>query len=327
MHSRYKLSYTATTVLFWLCIANAYAAAVQETRIPHQRASDFEQLALNLNNTPRSLRVDFAIAAIAETIALHKRETSHTSSRPTSSKHAAWLNSVDDYTRQLDEIARSITANTSVHIYRGADSRIQLQLNGQIAIISSPRVIHQTLLEQTITEHFCSQYPCNSLIENYAPAHSSTIETLPHWKFQLRPVPSCNSGDGLELLYASNDELLRKRDLCKQLLGEFSHLLGAIAEHQKAGVVIDWYQLEISRPPNAGLNQVRLNLEGDYLELAIPASAGSPELIKRITPWLISRARGETYQGILLVITNTETLVEGLLTSHCCENFPTGQSP
>jgi hypothetical protein len=308
--SRYIFRYTATTVLLWLCITSAYATAVQETKIPNHQASDFEQLALNLNNTPRSLRVDFAIAAIAETIALHKKETRNTGAQPTSGKHAAWRKSVDDYTRQLEAIGRSITANTSVRIYRGTDSRIQLQLNGQVAIISSPRVNQQALLEQTITEHFCSQYPCDSLIDNYASAGSSAIKTLPHWQFQLSPVPSCNSGNGLELLFANNDKLIEKRDFCKQLFGEFSHLLGAIAERQKAGVAIDWYQLEISSPSYSRLNRVRLNSEGDSLELAIPASARCPELIKRITPWLLSRASGDNYRDILLVVTNTEQLID-----------------
>ena len=309
MHSPHHLC----RPVFLLCLLACHAEALPTTEVPADKIPEFQQLALNLQKTPRAIRADFAIAAIAETVALHKRETGANSFHSDSNKLNHWARSVDDYTRHLSALAKSITPNTSVRIRQGRDSRIQLQLNNQVVIISSPRLNQQALLEQTITQHFCSQYPCDSLIEGYTSSRSERIETLPHWKFTLSPVASCNSGDGLEFLFSNNDKLLKKRNICKQLFRELTLLAAALAEREAKGIEVEWYQLDIHSASDAGNHVVSFNTRGDTLQLAIPACAGSPKLIKRILPWLVSKADGQGYQGILLVVTNTEELIAELL--------------
>ena len=304
--------------IFLLCLLALHTEAMPYETMPNQEAPEknipnFQQLALNLQQTPRAIRADFAIAAIAETVALHRRETDSGRFHSDSNKLNHWARSVDDYTRHLSALAKSITPNTSVRIRQGQDSRIQLQLNNQVVIISSPRVNQQALLEQTITQHFCSQYPCDSLIKGYASSRSERVETLPHWKFTLSPMASCNSGDGLELLFSNNDDLLNKRNICKQLFQELALLAAALAERESSGSKVEWYQLEISSSSGGGNNEIRFNSRGDTLKLAIPACAASPALINRILPWLVSKADGQGYQGILLVVTNTEELIAELL--------------
>jgi hypothetical protein len=309
MHLPHRLYRT----IFLLCLIAVHAKAMPNNEAPENVIPDFQQLALNLQKTPRSIRADFAIAAITEAIALHRRETGSGRLHSDSGKLEHWASSVDDYTRQLSVLVKSITPTTSVRIRQGQDSRIQLQLNSQVVIISSPRVNQQALLEQTITQHFCSQYPCDSLIEGYASRRSERVDTLPHWQFTLSPVASCNSGDGLELLFSNNDKLLKKRNICKQLFRELTLLAAALAERETKGFKVEWYQLEIHSSKNGGNNVVRFNAQSDTLQLAIPACASSPGLIKRILPWLVSKADGQGYQGILLVVTNTEELIAELL--------------
>lgn len=129
----------------------------------------------------------------------------------------------------------------------------------------------------------------------------------------MTPFPACNTGDGLELMYGNNDQLLKKRDVCKQLFTELALLAEALTQKQQQGVSVEWHRVSIESAPDAGHHRVILNDQGDSLELALPACAASTELFGRVLPWLRSKVAGEADQSILLVITNAEYLLSALL--------------
>ncbi len=297
----------ALAVILWLSphsqAANARAAPVS---LPQ-----FQQLALNLRHTPRDIRADFAVAAIAETAAMYRLEYNQAQSSG-SENLAAWAGGVRDYAARLAAFGDHITPHSAVGIQRGADSHILLQARGRLAILSAPRPQQQRLLEQRIIRHFCSQYPCDSLIAGYSPEPVGAIETLPHWTFRLGPVPSCNSGDGLELMFGSTESLLEKRKLCKQLFSEFVRLAGALAQQSSKGIELDWQVLAVRQGVGGGRERVSLNAR-DSLELSLPACGASPQLLARVMPWLRTKVEGHGNHGIMLVVTNTESLLSGPL--------------
>jgi hypothetical protein len=274
--------------------------------------ADFQQLALNLRRAPRDIRADFAAVAVAETMALYRAEAARTHAARKGSKLAGWSRGVDDYVARLAAFEAAIAPHSPVNIQLGADAQVYLQTRGEVVILGSPRVQQQEMLEQRITQHFCSQYPCDSLIRDYSPASGSAIETLPHWTFQLSPIPSCNSGDGLELLFADNSDLLSKRDTCKQLFAEFAQLATALATQARQGVALDWQFFAVVAQPGSTLARVTLNGRAEHIELLLPAVAASASLLNRALPWLISKVKNQPYYGINLVITNTEALVPAL---------------
>jgi hypothetical protein len=278
-----------------------------------EKLSKFQQLALNLRQTPRDIRADFAAVAIAETAAMYRVEYARAQAYSgNSSSLAAWARGVEDYAARLAALGTSISPHSSISIQRGMDSHIHLQVRGEVAILSAPRMHQQQMLEERITRHFCSQYPCDSLIEGYSPATDRGIETLPHWTFRLSPVPSCNSGDGLELMFSNDTSLLKKRSVCKQLFGEFARLATALAEQSGKGVELDWQLLAVHPGTAGGKERVFLN-DRDSLELSLPACGASPQLLARVMPWLRTKAERQGNHGVMLVVTNTEGLVAALL--------------
>ncbi len=299
---------------WWLATLTLLSALVLSQGVVAETervTSEFEQLALNLRRTPRDIRADFAIAAIAETAAMYQREYN----RARNSDRARlvhWAAGVQDYAARLAAFGDHITPHSAVGIQLGLDSHIHLQAQGEVAILSAPRPSQQRLLEQRITRHFCSQYPCDGLIEGYSPGPGGAIETLPHWTFRLGPVPSCNSGDGLELMFSSSASLLEKRKLCKQLFREFVRLAAALAEQSGKGVELDWQAVAVRPGVVPGREQVLLN-DRKSLELSLPASGASPRLLARVMPWLRTKAEGQGSHGIMLVVTNTESLLPGPL--------------
>lgn len=275
--------------------------------------SDFHELALNLRQLSRTVKVDFALAAIAETISLYQQETLSAASSGDSVKLKRWARSSDSYIASLQAIETSITPSTAIGIFETEGGHIYLLIEGQPAIISGPRPAQQDQLERTITQHFCSQYPCDSLIENYSGEHQLDIKTLPHWQFRIESISTCSTGDGLALVFNRPTELLQKRDICKQLFSELILLADALALQRNNGVSIEWHQLAINSTPDSDQAHVIVNSNGDSATLSIPGCAASPALISQVLPWLKSKVAGEAGDQVLLVVTNTEELIAPLL--------------
>jgi len=289
---------------------NVYA---EDKPVQEIAVSDFHELAINLRQFSRAVKVDFALAAIAETVILYQHETDSAESGGDSLKLKRWARSADSYIDSLRAIAASITPSTAIGIFEGEGGFVYLLIEGQPVIISGPTPAKQDQLERTITQHFCGQYACDSLIENYSGEHQGHFKTLPHWQFRLESVSTCSTGDGLELEFNRHTELQKKRDICKQLVTELSLLADALALQQKSGVSIEWHELAIYSTPDSEQAHVALNSKGDSATLPIPGCAASPALISQVLPWLHSKVAGDVDGYVLLVVTNAEELIAPLL--------------
>jgi hypothetical protein len=230
-----------------------------------------------------------------------------------SEKLQRWYRNVGQYADQLQATAASITPATAVGIHKSEGGYIFLSLGGQPVIIGGPRPGQQPSLEQAILQHFCSQYPCDSLVPGFSGGQGRDIETLPHWEFSIEPVPTCSSGDGLALVFNRSTQMLKKRELCKQLFEELVLLADAITLQRENGVSVDWHAFKLEGTPDSGRGLITLNENGDAIELDIPACATSPALIRRILPWLKSRVAGDASGQVYLVVTHSEELMGPLL--------------
>lgn len=275
--------------------------------------SSFHELATNLRQFPPAVKVDFALAAIAETIILYQQETDSAMSGGDSLKLKRWARSADSYIASLRAIEASITLSTAIGIFEGEGGYVYLLVEGQPVIISGPAPSKQDQLERTITQHFCSQYACDSLIENYSGENHGYLRTLPHWQFRLASVSICSTGDGLELEFTRHTELQKTRNICRQLLTELNLLADALAIQRKSGVDVEWHEFAINSTTDSGQAHVALNSKGDSATLPIPACAASPALISEVLPWLSGKVAGDVDGQIVLVVTNTEELIAPLL--------------
>lgn len=224
------------------------------------------------------------------------------------SPYARWSRSVASFADRLEADAGRIAPATPVAILSGPGGEIYLEVQGRPIMLSAPRPSRQTLLERRIVAHFCGLYPCDGLVADYSERRDDRIATLPHWRFRVGPVPSCNTGTGLELLFNSERQLMDKRELCRRLFAELAALAQALATAQRRGVALEWERLRVDAVA-AGPAAVLLNRDGDRLELAAPVLAASPRLLELVLPWLIGVVEGGEQQGILLVVTNVEDLL------------------
>ena len=262
------------------------------------------------------MRADFALIAIREMTAAHTAEAERARQDARDSKSprdlVRWAGAVDAYAAELAAVAETLTPETSVAISIGHDNSVYLNIAGKPVLLGTPRARDQSDFERRIIEQFCAAYRCDEFADGLVPerTHVRLAGQPPSWSFSQYAGPSCSSVDGLELQFSTMQDLGRKREVCTQLVAELNRLLAAIVTESAAGVRIDWSRLKINGDPNAGLQHVVLNREGDGLQLDLPGLAVVPDFLRQSLPWVAARARGESYHLVLL---NADTLVSPLL--------------
>lgn len=284
------------------------------------------QLARVLSDSPLPMRSDFAWLALTQMAEFYIEEAARarTESRNTSRARDAsqWAASVEDYARKISTLADSITSATPIGISVGIDNSVQVYVSGEPVILTGAISGQQSVYEQRLLERFCILYICEDLLPDLEigageiPAtQSNTDETTVYWSFSQHAGPVCMTNDGLEFQFQQMTGLGEKREACTRVVAELGELARAIAREQQQGVRINWDALEVLAAPADEPQRVRL-AAGVEVRLELPMLNGKPDLLKMVRPWLLARARGDTYS---LVVLNADRLM-GLDGSHASES-------
>lgn len=295
--------------VFALSVPGVIGAAASSPVVAYGRLVEALRLA------PNSVQREFAQLALGELDTSHRVEAAR--SQAGGDRRGRWAASVESYNAGLRSLTAGITPDTIISLHIGADGRTQLLVDDAVVIISSPRASQQSQLEQRIVERFCARYLCHQLIvENLAAPDVDTRGVTFGFDITEDAGLSCNSGDGLEFLFYVRDQIDERRRWCQQIVAELRMLGWALGEQIDAGVPIEWDQFTIdvtAVQADGGSvpgNTVRLNGAGDSLVLPLPYCAAAPRLMRRLVPWLATRSEGLGHQGIMLIITNTEALID-----------------
>jgi hypothetical protein len=165
----YKPIYFRIQVLLLLCLVPLCIAIAFEAGAAKKEPAYFlDQLALDLKDAPGPVRADLAFAAISELAAAYGLESrlarQEIQRQAGQRKLKRWALAVERLAFELEELAQSVTAQSTVHIRIGPGNNLYLIVDDKPVVISGPRADDQTDLEKRIVSRFCSLQPCQQLL-------------------------------------------------------------------------------------------------------------------------------------------------------------------
>jgi hypothetical protein len=271
-----------------------------------QPALRLTALATRLADGPPPLQADLARIALQTLSEVYAEEAQRAQQDLRNQRRdhdlPGWIAGVQRLAQEYAALAERITPDTPVRLSVGPDHSLHLVVDGQLVVVSSPRMNEQAAFEQDILRQFCTLNRCDDLVEApVATAAPDTDTPLPvHWTFSDHAGPSCSSGDGLEFQFRNLRNLARKRTACASALVELHRLAAAIAHEISMGVHMDWEALAIYSRPEPDQQKVVLNHDGESLQLSLPFLSVHPELLPLVIPWLDASVRGQHYPLVLI---------------------------
>ncbi len=273
-----------------------------------------DQLALGLKDAPGPVRADLAYAAISELAAAFALESrlarQEMQQQPGQRKLARWAVAVESLAAELDKLAQTVTTQSTVRTGFGPGNSLYLIVDDKPVVISGPRMKDQADLEKRIVSRFCSLHSCEQLIP--LPQLSdmepilNTRATQTQWSFSEDAGPICSTDDGLVFQFDNASDLRRKREACARVVAELQLLATEIIRHKKKGTRVNWKAVKIETLPLGGPHEIRLNNDGDALNLYVPALAAAPDLFILLGPWLAANVSGVDHR---VMISDAETLL------------------
>ena len=301
--------------LLLLCLVPfGIATAIEPRAEIMEPAYYLDQLALGLKDAPGPVRADLAYVAISELAAayalesrLARQETGH---QPGQRKLRRWAVAVENLASELDELAQTVTPQSSVRTGFGPGNSLYLIVDDKPVVVSGPRTDDQADLEKRIVSRFCSLHPCTQLIplpqlSNAEPV-VSTRATKTQWSFSEDAGPICSTDDGLVFQFENASDLRRKREACARVVAELHLLAAEIIQRKKQGTRVNWKAMKIVTLPLRLHHEIHLNNDGDVLILYVPALADAPDLFTLLRPWLAANVSGVDHR---VVISDAETLL------------------
>ena len=294
--------------LLLLCLVPlGIATAFEPGATKKEPAYYLDQLALGLKDAPGPVRADLAYAAISELAAafalesrLARQEMRH---QPGQRKLRRWAVAVESLASELDELAQTVTTQSSVHIGFGPGNSLYLIVDDKPVVVSGPRTDDQADLENRIVLRFCSLHPCKQLIPMPGPSDAepvvSTRATRTHWSFSEDVGPICSTDDGLVFQFDNASDLRRKREACARVVAELHLLAAEIIQRKKQGTRVNWKAMKIKTLPLGVRHEIQLNNDGDALNLYVPALAAAPDLFMLLRPWLAANVSGVHHRAMI----------------------------
>ena len=301
--------------LLLLCLVPlGMATAFEPGAANKQQAYHLDQLALGLKDAPGPVRADLAYAAISELAAAFAFESrlarQEMQQQPGQRKLGRWAVAVENLASELDELAQTVTTQSSVRTGFGPGNSLYLVVDNKPVVISGPRAKDQADLEKRIVLRFCSMHPCKQLIPlprmSDANPVVSTRATNTQWSFSEDAGPVCRTDDGLVFQFDNASDLRRKREACARVVAELQLLATEIIQHKQKGARVNWKAMKITTLPLGGPHEIQLNNDGDALNLYVPALAAAPDLFTLLRPWLAANVSGVDHR---VVISDAEILL------------------
>ncbi len=302
-------------VLVVLCWQSHQLTAAPAALARERPAYRLDQLAAQLSDAPQALRVDLARIVLSEMAAGYaaeaaraRRELQHGSSDRDLRR---WAAAVEGLARDLATSAETVTDSTPIRATLNPDNSVTLLMDGQPFAVNGPRLDDQAGLEWRIMERFCDLHPCAALIEQFAETipPEPAAGPAPHWSFGSESGPLCSSDDGLEFRFRNSDDLRRKREACRRVVGELQTLVAEIQRYKSNGPLPDWDALTIHTLPAGDLQRVELSNAGDSIQAYLPALAAAPDLLTLLRPWLVAKVNGLAPPRVVI---DAETLLPPL---------------
>lgn len=266
-----------------------------------------QQIAAGLREAPNEARADFALAALTGLIEAYDRETARARAELRSGSRnrdlARWIRGVNAMILDLQRLLDGLKPETPVRISTPDSHTVYLIVDGTPVLLNGPRTGEQGLLEQQVLDYFCSRNYCDDLVggEHFESAVTEVTQAMPPlWRFSDLGGPVCASGDGLELQFSDATDLVRKREVCTQLVTDLHVLVATLRTSAAGGTRIDWPTLAVIPDLYTGEQQLVLNAAGDAVALSAPHLENAPAFLKAAMPWVAARVDDRQYNLVIL---------------------------
>ena len=267
--------------------------------------SRFGRLVRYVGEATAGERLDFAHVAVVQmameheqalAVAVHQRAKT----QKLAAKRLRWVSATNAYlgtlAASLDSIDRA--ADVPVHLARAGQPTILIE--GVPLLVSSLNMKSPELLGDSIVEAFCRLHPCDFLRDVQTSHEAISALQIPtpnptgsmRWSFGDGAYAVLGSDDGLNFMFATVSNRVRKEQICNALSQELRMLGDRLEQARLAGYVIDWQALRIE---GSGEGQV-VYVDGaeSFVRLSAPTLAQASRVLNIAGPWLEARGRGET---------------------------------
>jgi len=293
------------------CLAVGIRAHALEESAP-AALSRFEQTVVYLQRAPAEQQTEFALAAIAELVAVYMAEADLAragSARPEGSSRRdllGWSVAVDDYANQLLRVLDKVEQGHTISLRLSHLGPAVVSVADQVVILGHPRADQQGAFEQQVLADFCSRQNCGSVTTAVAtfarpePIPVTVLRVKPVWAFTASGQ-TCSIGE-LQVFFenSSNRNIASLRGICEQFVQELAALANELAGQQGYGVEIDWDGLALAATPGRPEHVVRVNAAGDSVLVTAPLLFASPKLLADVRPWLAARVGSKPAPAVRL---------------------------
>ena len=143
------------SVLLLLCMSPPGTAfAFESAAVEKVPAYHLDELAFGLKDASGPVRADLAYAAVAELAAAYARESElarrEIQRQPEQRKLQRWAVAVESLASELEQLAQTVTTQSSVQTAIGPGTSLYLSVDGKPVVVSGPRKFVQDELEQRI---------------------------------------------------------------------------------------------------------------------------------------------------------------------------------
>ncbi|MGQ0657358.1 MAG: hypothetical protein ACT4NU_04570 [Chromatiales bacterium] len=215
-----------------------------------------------------------------------------------------WAAATDAYAGRLMDMSESIVLGAHVDVRVAQEGAVILVISGRNVIVSGPRIDRPEVLERRIMERICLDADCLQLAgSSFAPADYRPVGG--RWSFEDPSAPIFSTSNGLNFLFEDSNNLAGKERACLAVAQELEEIMRTLKDMMSRRALVDWDAIAVINDPARTTQQLRINRNGDFVQLPLPQLALTPYVLQSALPWLHSQIEGRYRQHYVQLPPNT----------------------
>lgn len=288
--ARFGLAGVALLMLFGAMPLGAQSRLVVQV-------SPIAEIVSGLGEAEASVRFDFAALAVEALVSAYEGEVAAViGQRPRTSAEqvrlATWRRATESFLGELRVAQASLHVATDVTVQMDRHGQIVILIDGRPFWITWPRVNTQAALEGTLAREFCRRHSCSAS----ATATSMVADTWPtvggSWVLAQGRSPAWQSDDGVRCEFPDLRERAARESVCAAVVLDLRALAGVIEAAVTLGAAVQWNAVMLDSDVGSARQRIRVNEQGEFVEVSVPALANSGIDWQAAGHWLRLRILG-----------------------------------
>lgn len=271
----------------------------------HATHGRLTRLTRHLETASAQERLDFAHFAVVEMSIEHQQALAAArgdwpASERKRSKQRRWIAATRRYLDSLAADLDRIGIADDVPVLSSPAGAPALIVDGKPILVSALDIKSPERLEDAIVTAFCRYHICDFLDVVETPRSAGEPIAFPavrqgsklRWSFGDGAYAVLQTEDGLNFMFASVSDRVRKEQVCTALSDELRRLGERLVEVRLAGHAIDWNALRLR--DEAAHQLVYVDSKDTYFRFELPTLSRAESVLRIASPWLQAKSRGES---------------------------------